>query len=168
MKIVVTSNTTKIAARYRAMARNHGGIVRQAIGDLVREEALPLFQATTRTWVHQPTFEAMTTDRGWAVKVDPVNPYGWVDRGTPPHIIEAKNAINLVFAGPYHAKTKPNVISSYQGGRGKIWTAKKRVNHPGTEARNFTDIIMRRIQARAANAVREALNQASYGSGAGL
>lgn len=168
MKIVVTSNTTKIAARYRRMARNMPGIVDRAIHDLVESDAIPLFENTTRTWNNIPTFEAVQTARGWAVAVDPVFPYGWVDQGTPAHQITAKNKPLLRFAGPYHAKTKVNVISSYQGGRGNVWVSKRTVQHPGIEARNFRDIIMRRVQSRAARAVRDALNQASYGAGQGI
>lgn len=168
MKVVVTSNTTKIAARYRRMARNMPGIVQQAVHDLVQREAVPLFQNTTRTWTNQPTFETTQTAMGWAVKVTPEYPYAWVNAGTRPHVIEAKHAMLLRFSGPYHAKTKVNVIGSFKGGRGNKWTSKKRVNHPGVEARNFSDIIMKRIQTRAAGAVRDALNQASYGVGQGI
>lgn len=168
MKVVVTSNSTKIAARYRRMARNMPGLVQRAVHDLVQGEAVPLFQNTTRTWTQQPTFEPTQTAMGWAVKVTPEYPYAWVNAGTRPHVIEAKHAILLRFTGPYHAKTKVNVIGSYKGGRGRVWVSKKRVNHPGTEARNFSDIIMRRIQTRAAGYVRDKLNEASYGAGLGL
>lgn len=168
MKIVVTSNTTKVAARYRRMARNLPGVVQQALGDLVRDEAVPQFQSTARTWTRQPKFEPVQTDRGWAVKVDPVLPWSYVDQGTRPHIITARNAPLLRFTGPYHAKTKVGVIASYKGGRGNVWVSKRRVKHPGIEARNFRDIIMRRMQQHAASRVRDALNQASYGAGVGL
>lgn len=168
MKTVVTSNSTKVAKRYRNMARNMPDLVRRAVGDLVQTEAVPLFGKTVATWRQQPTFEQVPTARGWAVKVTPEFPYTWVNAGTKPHIIEARNAKLLRFSGPYRSKTKVNVISSYAGGRGKVWVSKRRVKHPGTEARNFTDIIMRRIQARAAAYVRDKLNQASYGAGTGI
>lgn len=168
MKVVITSNTTKIAQRYRNMARHMPGLVNQAVHDLVQTEAVPLFGKTTATWEHKPTFEAMQTARGWAVKVTPEYPYAWVNHGAKPHIIEAHHAKLLRFTGPYHAKTKVNVIGSYKGGRGKVWVSKRRVHHPGIEARNFSDIIMKRIQARMAGYVRDRLNQASYGAGQGL
>lgn len=168
MKVVVTSNTTKIAARYHRMARNLPGIVDNAIKSLVESDAIPLFENTVRTWTHKPTFAPMQTQRGWAVKVDPVLPFAYVDQGTKPHIIEARHAPLLRFKVPYRAKTKVNVIASYKGARGNQWVSKRRVQHPGTEARNFRDIIMRRIQARMANHVRDELNRASYGAGMGL
>lgn len=168
MKIVVTSNITKVAQRYRNMARNMPGIVDRAIHDLVAQEAIPLFQKTTDTWTHKPAFTSQQTARGWMVNVNPVFPYTWVDEGTKPHVIKAKNVPLLRFTGPYHAKTKVNVIASYKGGRGRVWVSKRLVHHPGTEARNFRDIIMKRMQQRAANKVRQALNEASYGAGSGL
>jgi hypothetical protein len=168
VKLVITSNSTKIAKRYRNMARNMPGLVQNAIGELVQTEAVPLFGKTTATWTHKPTFEAVPTERGWAVKATPEYPYAWVNRGTKPHIIQARRATLLRFTGPYHAKTKVNVIWSYKGGRGKVWVSKRRVKHPGIQARNFTDIIMRRVQARAAGYVRDKLNEASYGAGTGL
>lgn len=168
MKVVITSNSTKIAQRYRNMARNMPGLVQQAVHDLVQTEAVLLYGETVATWTHKPTFEPVQTARGWAVKSDPKYPYAWVNAGTKPHIIEAHRAKLLRFTYPYRAKTKVNVISAYKGGRGNKWASKRRVNHPGVEARNFTDIIMKRIQKRAAEYVRDKLNQASYGAGQGL
>ena len=101
----------------------------------------------------------LQTPRGWAVQVDPAFPYGWVDRGT--------RIRYATMSGDWKSKTKPNVISSYAG-RGRVLFVSRKRPRPGIEARNFRDIIMRRMQARAAGAVRDALNQASYGAGQGL
>lgn len=159
MKLVVTSNITKLAARYRRMARNLPGIVDRAMGDLVRDEAVPLFQNTTRTWVNRPSFEPVKTPRGWAVGIDPIYPWKYVDEGT--------RVRRAIMSRDWKSKTKSNVITSYAG-RGRVVFISRKVNLPGIQARNFRDIIMRRIQARAARAVRDALNQASYGAGQGL
>ena len=167
-KSVITSNTSKVSERFRKMARNLPGVIDKSIRDLVEDEALPLFEKTTQTWQRKPRFMTRKTARGYGVQVDPEFPFNYVDRGTRPHPIEARNAPLLRFTGPYHAKTKPNVIASYHGGRGRIWVSKKRVQHPGVEARNFSDIILRRVQTRAANTVRKALSDASYGAGVGI
>lgn len=159
MKVVVTSNSTKIADRYRRMARNMPGLVQQAIHDLVQSEAVPLFQNTTRTWTSQPTFEPTQTARGWAVKVDPPFPYGWVNHGT--------RIRYATMSKDWKSKTKPNVIASYAG-RGRVLFISRKRPRPGIVARNFSDIIMRRIQTRAAGYVRDKLNEASYGAGQGL
>lgn len=168
MKIVITSNITKVAARYRRMARALPGIVDRALRDLVEDEAIPLFGNTVRTWQKQPTFTPQQTARGWAVKVEPILPWAYVDRGTRPHVITARNAPMLVFRYPYRAATTPNMITARAARVGNNWARKLSVHHPGNEARNFTNIIMRRMQQRAANRVRAALNEASYGAGQGL
>lgn len=159
MKVIITSNTTKIAQRYRRMARNMPGLVQQAVHDLVQTEAVPLFQNTTRTWVQQPTFTSKQTPRGWTVIVDPPFPYGWVNRGT--------RIRYATMSKDWKSKTKPNVIASYAG-RGRVLFISRKRPRPGIVARNFSDIITRRIQTRAAAFVRDRLNEASYGAGTGI
>lgn len=168
MKSIVTSNISKVSARYKRMARNLPGVIDKATKALVEDEALPLFDKTVRTWQRQPRFLTRKTARGYGVEADPLFPFAYVNRGTKPHIIEARNVMLLRFTGPYHAKTKPNVIASYKGGRGNVWVSKRLVHHPGVEARNFSEIILRRVQARAKDRIRQALNDASYGAGMGI
>lgn len=167
-KNVITSNITKVSAHYKKMSRNLPGVIDRSIRDLVEEEALPLFEKTTGTWQRRPRFTTRKTARGYGVEVDPLFPFEYVNKGTKPHVIEARNVPLLRFTGPYHAKTKVNVIASYQGGRGRVWVSKRLVHHPGIEARNFSDIILRRVQARAADRIRRDLREASYGAGVGI
>lgn len=159
MKTVITSNITKVAARYRRMSRNLPGVVDNAIKALVTDEAVPQFETTVKTWQHQPTFTPTATARGWAVQVAPEYPYGWVNRGT--------RIRYATMSKDWRSKTKPNVIASYAG-RGRLLFVSRKRPRPGIQARNFSTIILTRIQARAANRVRDALNQASYGAGQGL
>ncbi len=142
----------------------------QAVHDLVQTEAVPQFGKTVTTWTHKPTFTAQETPRGWGINVTPDFPWRWVDEGTRKgyKIPKTPRPYPLRWQGPYHAKTKINVIASYKGGRGRVWVSKWQVTHPGIEARNFRDIILKRIQTRAAGYVRDKLNQASYGAGQGL
>lgn len=167
-KSIVTSNTSQVSARFKRMARNLPGVVDKSIHDLVEDEALPLFEKTTATWNDKPEFLVVKTARGYGVRVEPQYPWDYVNKGTRAHPIEARNVPLLRFTGPYHAKTKVNVISSYHGGRGRVWVSKRMVQHPGIEARNFSDIILKRVQARAANRVRKDLSDASYGAGTGI
>lgn len=168
MKTIVTSNIGKVSDRYHRMARNLPGVIDKATRDLVNDEALPLFEKTVQTWRHAPKFTTRKAFHGYGVEVAPLFPFEYVNKGTRAHIIEAKNAPMLRFTTPSKAKTKVNVISSFAGSRGNIWVSKRRVYHPGNAPRNFTDIIMRRVQARAANKMRQALSDASYGAGAGI
>jgi hypothetical protein len=158
MKVVVTSNITKVSARYRRMSKNLPGVVNNAIRDLVATEAVPLFEATTRTWVNQPTFTPVQTARGWQVQVNPAEPYKFVDRGT---------RVRFAFMSKdWKSKTKPGVIASFKGAGRVLFISRKRPR-PGIQARNFTDTITKRMQARAANKIRQALSDTSYGAGAG-
>lgn len=159
MRVVIRSNITKVAARYRRMARNLPGVVDRAIKSLAETEAIPLFEATTATWVNQPTFTAQQTARGWAVKVDPAYPFGWVDRGT--------RVRRAVMSRDWVSKTNPNIFASYAG-RGRVVFISRKIKRPGIVARNITDRATRRVQPMAANHVRAALNEASYGAGIGL
>jgi hypothetical protein len=100
-------------------------------------------QVTTRTWSekNKPTFKITKKRLGRTIytysKI-----YSYVDEGTPPHTIKAKTPGKpLAFRVPYKAKTAPRVIASKTGGVGAEWKSAYEVEHPGTEAREFTDTI---------------------------
>lgn len=64
----------------------------------------------------------------------------WTDLGTKPHKIRAKNAPALLFQSNYSARTLP--IAKFKQGTGLSsgsWNRRQEVNHPGTEARKFTE-----------------------------
>jgi hypothetical protein len=159
VKTVITSNITKVAARYQRMARNLPGVTDKAVRGLIIDDAIPQFEKTVRTWTHQPRFTPLRRQRGWAVEVDPVYPYQFVNRGT--------RVRRALMSRDWSSKTKPNVIASYKGS-GRMLFVSRRLALPGIKARNFQDIILRRVQAKAANTIREALKEASYGAGMGL
>jgi hypothetical protein len=72
-----------------------------------------------------------------AREISTSNPiYGYVVKGTRPHIIRAKNGRALAF-GPSSPKTRPGSLESSAGSRGATDTFRREVRHPGTEARNF-------------------------------
>lgn len=108
-------------------------------GEQVRAD----FVATTNTWKHKPKFERKDIAVG-SVEVSTEDKI-WVmlDAGTRPHIIVPKRAKALRFAwdgfGSYGAKTKPRWLSSRKGRSPKNIVFRKRVKHPGTEARQWVD-----------------------------
>ena len=122
--------------------------VLKAEGDDIARE----YRKTVKTWANKPGFEVLTDTKGGdlIILVGPtgdeaaVNHFVWTDLGTKPHVIRAKNAPRLFFGtGGVKAKTAPGVIGSSAGSRGGVpFTAPLVVNHPGTEARNFTKTIM--------------------------
>lgn len=135
--------------------------------DTLAQESIGLYQKTTRTWKHKPKFYPVRTARGVTINTDS-EIYGWVDKGTKPHIIKAKNAPFLVFGWPYKAATKPRVINSFKANVGKNLAFKRQVTHPGIKARNFTDEITKRMQKRAAAVMRKALLDAINVEAVGL
>lgn len=106
------------------------------------------FEKTTATWSAKPSFEI--TSEPFARNVftsDRV--FRWVEQGTKPHLIEPRGAMSagenarLKFKVPFAPKTQKNVIGSYQGSRGHTVIKPMQVQHPGIQAREFSDTIAR-------------------------
>ena len=109
------------------------------------------FEKTTKNWKTEVDFEVKRKRTGdtYTFTASTDNEiYGYVNNGTRPHLIEAKNAPFLVFAYGGTPKTQPNVLKSGKGSRGTKWASKKSVKHPGTEARNFDTIIKDRFKVK--------------------
>lgn len=122
----------------------------RAEGRVVKKE----LEKTTATWKGaKPTFEIAIglTGQDATVLIGPGgSPKGaqkwvWLDEGTRPHIIRAKNVPNLSFqVGKFKPKTKVKTFSSSPGTIGGTFVSKKQVSHPGTEARQWSDEIVKR------------------------
>jgi hypothetical protein len=85
-------------------------------GRVVKRE----LEKTTATWKGaKPTFKIA------------IGLWVWLDEGTKPHVIAAKNVPNLIFRTDFKAKTKIKTFSSGPG------------NHPGIEARGWSIEIVR-------------------------
>jgi hypothetical protein len=121
---------------------------------IVKPHFIQRFDIVVKNWKHQPTFKGrkfIRPDKIW-VNIFPsgdkesVAIYGFVTRGTKKHPISAKNAPFLAFMwggkGSYKPKTKP--IGKI-GGPGIVVGGTLRrpfkVEHPGSEARNFEKAI---------------------------
>lgn len=113
------------------------------------------FQKTVRTWKKQPDF--IVSQRkilgGYIYSCYTENEiYMYVNNGTKPHIIRATRGVNFVtplaFNYPYTAKTRPGVLKSFKGGKGSNFAQAIEVQHPGTKARKFDEIIQKRFKER--------------------
>jgi len=116
------------------------------------KEALRLFRGTVRTWRRKPTFQALTEVRGGDVSIlvgtdDEI--YSYVDKGTRPHIIRPRNARRLQFNSVFTPKTTPGSLQSGAGGSKPPTVYALEVLHPDTQARGFTDRILKTISAQA-------------------
>jgi hypothetical protein len=121
----------------------------RAEGRIIKKE----LEKTTATWKGaKPTFEIAIglTGQDAIVLIGPAgNPEGaqkwvWLDEGTRPHVIRAKNAPNLVFQTGFTPKTKVKTFSSSAGSSSPPWRATKQVKHPGIEARQWSKEIVKR------------------------
>jgi len=119
-------------------------------GQIVKRE----LEKTTATWEGaKPTFEIAIglTGQDAIVLIGPGgNPEGaqkwvWLDEGTKKNYpIVAKNAPFLVFQTTYKPKTKVKTFASRPGGSSPPWAQKKKVTHPGIEAREWSSEIVKR------------------------
>ncbi len=117
------------------------------VADDIRKE----FLSTTKTWEKKPQFKRLQKTIGnvYSVTIFTENEiYGYVVKGTKPHIIRAKNAPALLFSYPSTPKTQPMLLGSGKGSRGSQWAQKLEVHHPGTEARDFDIVIAARAKKR--------------------
>lgn len=98
------------------------------------------FDTTTQTWKERPEF---TIERKAGVRTVATDDevYGYVNDGTPPHVITAHGPGGLVFGVPSSPKTRVRVIGSRAGSQGSSIVHTRQVHHPGTQARAFDDAI---------------------------
>ena len=119
--------------------------------------AVKEFEKTTATWKgDKPDFkfligltkEAATVVVGPAGSGKGAQKWVWLDEGTKPHTIEAKNVPNLIFRDGRGFKPKTSVgkFSSVPGSNTGQFRKKKKVNHPGIDARGWSVIYVKRRQ----------------------
>lgn len=122
---------------------------RRAIKEALQAEAALVqadFEKTTATWDSAPSFDISADGEfGVVIGTDDEN-YQRVDEGTRPHVIVAKGKA-LAFTPGGSAKTRPRVIGSSGGSKGSGVVFTKRVNHPGTEGRDFSGVIAEKAGA---------------------
>ena len=133
------------------------------------------FTDTTKTWKHKPEFEhghMLNPRRGKAYVQTDDEIYGYVNNGTRPHRIPKTGNARLRFKwggkGSYRPKTKPRTFGSRPGGPTGPWTGAAWVQHPGTKAREFDQIIAKRWKSLLPRALRSALGKAAKASGHGI
>ena len=128
------------------------------------KEAMQEFQGTTATWKHPVKFTIQRKSKGSADIVTTDKIYGYVDQGTRPHIIKPKRPgypLRFNTAG-FRPKTAVRQLGSSAGSPAKPPEAHAmEVQHPGTDAREFTEVIANKSQARLKRRVDKVL--AMYG-----
>lgn len=113
--------------------------------DATAEDGLIYHRKVVREWVKKPGFrqQKYKSPNTYSIKIVPTGRYAsvwyFVDRGTKPHEIAAKNVPLLKFQTGYSPRTA--AVAKFAQGTGQKfgpWVSTAVVQHPGTEARKFT------------------------------
>jgi len=141
------------AGKRRALITDLNRIARDAISEALDNEVKPALikshELVVADWKNKPKFQTRKDIKPAKISmtVFPVGPnakiYTFVDQGTEPHIIAAKNVPLLSFNLGYKSKTLARPARTVSGGgtsSGPRVFAKV-VHHPGSEAREFSETI---------------------------
>lgn len=156
MTIVLFRNVR--SKKRKAAILDLDSITRKQLEDVldnqVKPNILKAHERVVSNWKNKPSFQSkkFINPNRIAINIFPTGPnadiWRFVDEGTKPHIIQAKNAPMLKFRLGYQSKTLAKPARTVSGG-GKAtgpFMQKFRVNHPGNEARNFTGEIAEDIK----------------------
>lgn len=140
----------------------------------VREATGRLFESATSTWSKKskPTvkdsvnvstsfiLETMVT--GWVEVEGEI--FDYVNRGTRPHMIFAKNAKALRFQSGYTRKTAAHpAIAAQPGGPHGDYVYRRAVHHPGTEAQDIVGRVLDKMDQDAEGIAKTALEKKILG-----
>lgn len=151
IKLIIPNNLTDSKKMKNVITNTLRGIAKSVAVD---------FKTTTYTWKRPIDFDIKEINDG-SISVGTDNKiWAMLDAGTKPHRIVPKNAKWLVFRwdgkGSYGAKTRPRFLGSKNARYPKRMNYRKVVNHPGMQAREFTNTavdkyarLMPQIMARA-------------------
>jgi hypothetical protein len=131
-----------------------------------------MHREVVRSWRHRPGFRVLSKRSGntFTIQIVPTGRHakiwGYVDKGTKPHIIRAKNAPFLAFQTGYDARTQP--VAQWGVGSGRAsgpWVRKKSVRHPGFPGRKFSETFLDEVnpplETRTRDAVMRGLTKAT-------
>jgi len=99
------------------------------------------FDTTTQTWNKRPEVQIKLIGDAEAEIFITDDRYTFVNDGSRPHPILPRVASRLVFQANYRAKTVVGTIGSQAGGKYGPTVYSLGVQHPGTKARKFDQLI---------------------------
>lgn len=143
--------------------------IEQRMEQRVKPALLKSHEKIVSSWKSDVGFKARKFISGDQIAIS-INAIGrdkaiwtYVDQGTKPHVILPRNAPRLRFRTGYNPKTLASPARTVSGGgmaTGPTVFAKK-VNHPGTEAREFTKTIAEDIKPGFRKEIDNAFRQAA-------
>jgi endonuclease YncB( thermonuclease family) len=136
------------------------------------------YKKTVATWkADKPEFQsAISLKEGPTMIVDAggtnekgVKKWRWIDEGTRPHIIRPKRpGYPLRFKVGGSPKSRVRFIGSDTGKAGNKQVYAKQVRHPGTKAREWTEVITKKWEPKFKKRMEEAMQIATRKSGQGI
>jgi hypothetical protein len=145
-----------ISSQYRTLAPQMKAVMDKEIQRETRS-VLREYEITTGTWKRKVKFQVTIVGLATASIGTDNEIYGYVDKGTRPHIIRPKTAKALRFNTVFRAKTIPNQLRTRAGMSGPPVAHALEVHHPGNEPRNFTKTIAKRSEARFSKNIAKAM-----------
>lgn len=128
----------------------------KAAMDNAAKQAKAEFEKTTATWSRRPEFTIEAPSEFSRTIATDSEIYGYVNDGTRPHIIPVSGTA-VIFPGGL-PKTAPRIIGSGTGSPGKRTFTTKPIHHPGTEAREFDDVIAEQMEPKLATEIQRAVD----------
>lgn len=117
------------------------------------------YELTVKGWENPAAFTTEEQSDGSIIIGTNGRIWHYVDEGTPPHVITPKRGKVLVFGVGGRPKTTPGRLTSGAGSKSSIVVIRPRVNHPGTEPRRFTELIMKRWKRGVQPFIRAAIEE---------
>lgn len=155
--VVVKVKPIKPDPDYLNPARIEGAIfntLRAASRDIKKD-----FESTTDNWEHEVEFSTTINRDGITVETDdPV--YNFVDSGTRPHDIAAKGSKSLRYTADGQPKTFVRDLKSRRGRSGGAVRFRRKVRHPGVEAREFSKMIQEKYEEEMPKRIDAAIEKA--------
>lgn len=138
--------------------RNQQQAIERGMAD-AKDGVLSDFQATAKTWTHQPEFVAKQQKDDYLIGTkDKV--WNMLEGGTRPHDIVAKKIALRFPGGLYRPKTRPGFIGSQSGGSSGGFIFRGKVHHPGTSPRGWSTLIAKKWRSRVAQLVQKRIHEA--------
>lgn len=121
-------------------------------------DAMSEFLDVTSTWKNRPSFHIRKTNSGRTVSTRS-KIFAYVDQGTKAHTIRPKRAGGVLRfkAGGFKPKSRPGSLKASRGASGRKWVSSKAVQHPGTEAREFSKKVADKMQKQIGKEMRKAM-----------
>ena len=145
--------------------------VKVVIDKEVKPDLLEYFERIVKSWKHRPNFKAMKRVRGGGISIyvyptgENAKIWNFVSRGTKKHTIKPrKPGGKLAFPWGGYGSYKPKTSKGgHYGGPGTVANPKTTVlpvvEHPGSEGRNFEEIISKWYRSKHANTIRAAIRR---------